>query len=144
MKSPLMIALLAAMALAGCHSKTDTPVAATPATVNVQHLESLNDQVARLTGVRVRETVPDRVLEMAEIEVVDIPPDELIERLKAGKVYLPAEATRALGHYLRHREIHRRATMPARNDGESSPVQGMRRSPRSSCLPTMTSGFAPG
>ena len=68
-------------------------------TVNIQHVESLNDIVASFTRVRVRETVPDSILEMAEIEVVDIPPDELIDRLKAGKVYLPAEATRALGHF---------------------------------------------
>ena len=68
-------------------------------TVNIQHVESLNDVVASFTRVRVRETVPDRILEMAEIEVVDIPPDELIERLKAGKVYLPQEATRALAHF---------------------------------------------
>ena len=68
-------------------------------TVNIQHLESLNDVVASFTRVRVRETVPDAILEMAEIEVVDIPPDELIERLKAGKVYLPEEATRALSHF---------------------------------------------
>jgi two-component system sensor histidine kinase KdpD len=68
-------------------------------TVNIQHVESLNDIVAGFTRVRVRETVPDRILELAEIEVVDIPPDELIERLKAGKVYLPHEATRALGHF---------------------------------------------
>lgn len=68
-------------------------------TVNIQHVESLNDVVAGFTRVRVRETVPDSVLEAAEIEVVDIPPDELIERLKAGKVYLPQEATRALQHF---------------------------------------------
>lgn len=68
-------------------------------TVNIQHVESLNDVVASFTRVRVRETVPDSVFETAEIEVVDIPPDELIERLKAGKVYLPQEATRALGHF---------------------------------------------
>lgn len=68
-------------------------------TVNIQHLESLNDVVASFTKVRVRETLPDRVLENAEIEVVDIPPDELIERLKDGKVYVPHEATRALGHF---------------------------------------------
>jgi len=68
-------------------------------TVNIQHVESLNDVVASFTRVRVRETVPDRILEAAEIEVVDIPPDELIERLKAGKVYLPQEATRALSHF---------------------------------------------
>ena len=68
-------------------------------TINIQHVESLNDVVASFTRVRVRETVPDSILEAAEIEVVDIPPDELIERLEAGKVYLPAEATRALGHF---------------------------------------------
>ncbi len=68
-------------------------------TINVQHIESLNDVVASFTRVRVRETVPDRMLEEAELEVVDIPPDELIERLKDGKVYVPAEATRALGHF---------------------------------------------
>jgi two-component system, OmpR family, sensor histidine kinase KdpD len=68
-------------------------------TVNIQHVESLNDVIAGFTRVRVRETVPDSVLEAAEIEVVDIPPDELIERLKAGKVYLPQEATRALQHF---------------------------------------------
>nr|WP_250890076.1 sensor histidine kinase KdpD [Sphingobium nicotianae] len=68
-------------------------------TVNVQHLESLNDVVASFTKVRVRETLPDRVIENADIEVVDIPPDELIERLRQGKVYIPAEATRALGNF---------------------------------------------
>ena len=68
-------------------------------TVNVQHIESLNDVVASFTRVRVRETIPDRILESAEIEVVDIPPDELIERLKEGKVYVPHEATRALSHF---------------------------------------------
>lgn len=68
-------------------------------TINIQHIESLNDVVASFTRVRVRETVPDTILEQAEIEVVDIPPDELIERLKDGKVYLPQEATRALNHF---------------------------------------------
>ncbi len=68
-------------------------------TLNIQHLESLNDVVASFTHVRVRETVPDSVIESAEIEVVDIPPDELIERLKDGKVYVPDEATRALSHF---------------------------------------------
>jgi two-component system sensor histidine kinase KdpD len=68
-------------------------------TLNIQHVESLNDVVASFTRVRVRETVPDAVLDDAEIEVVDLPPDELIERLKAGKVYVPDEATRALGHF---------------------------------------------
>ncbi|MDF7774081.1 sensor histidine kinase KdpD [Sphingomonas sp. AOB5] len=68
-------------------------------TLNIQHLESLNDVVASFTRVRVRETLPDRVIENAEIEIVDIPPDELIERLKDGKVYVPEEASRALGNF---------------------------------------------
>ncbi|MDE2621063.1 MAG: sensor histidine kinase KdpD, partial [Sphingomonadales bacterium] len=68
-------------------------------TLNIQHVESLNDVVASFTRVRVRETVPDHVLDDAEIEIVDIPPDELIERLRAGKVYVPDEASRALGHF---------------------------------------------
>ena len=68
-------------------------------TLNIQHVESLNDVVAGFTRVRVRETVPDALLEDAEIEVVDLPPDELIERLKEGKVYVPEEASRALGHF---------------------------------------------
>ncbi|WP_121114373.1 sensor histidine kinase [Croceibacterium ferulae] len=68
-------------------------------TLNIQHLESLNDVVAGFTRVRVRETVPDALLDDAEIEVVDLPPDELIVRLQDGKVYLPEEATRALTHF---------------------------------------------
>ncbi|WP_374410947.1 DUF4118 domain-containing protein [Novosphingobium colocasiae] len=68
-------------------------------TLNIQHLESLNDLVASFTRVRVRETLPDRVIEDADLEIVDIPPDELIERLREGKVYVPAEASRALGHF---------------------------------------------
>lgn len=64
-------------------------------TLNVQHVESLNDVVARITGIQVRETVPDAVLDEAdEVEVVDLAPDTLLERLRAGKVYLP-EAARA-------------------------------------------------
>jgi two-component system sensor histidine kinase KdpD len=70
------------------------------ATLNVQHIESLNDIVARITRVRVRETVPDAVLERAdELELIDLTPDELIERLKAGKVYAPDQAERALRNY---------------------------------------------
>ncbi len=66
-------------------------------TMNVQHLESLNDVVAQITGVAVRETVPDGLLERAdEIELVDLTPEELIERLKEGKVYVAPQAERAL------------------------------------------------
>ena len=70
-------------------------------TVNVQHLESLNDQVTELTGVRVRETFPDSVLSQAdEVVLVDLTPPALIERLRAGKIYpaarVPAGAERVL------------------------------------------------
>ncbi|MBL8761011.1 MAG: sensor histidine kinase KdpD [Phycisphaerae bacterium] len=66
-------------------------------TLNVQHLESINDVVTQITGVRVNETVPDRVFDEAdEIELVDLPPDALHERLKAGKVYLGENAARAV------------------------------------------------
>jgi two-component system sensor histidine kinase KdpD len=68
-------------------------------TVNIQHIESLNDVVASFTHVRVKETVPDHVLEDADIEVVDLPADDLIARLKAGKVYKAGEAERALGNF---------------------------------------------
>jgi two-component system sensor histidine kinase KdpD len=65
-------------------------------TVNAQHVESLNDLVARITGVRVRETVPDSVFERAdEVELVDVSPEELLKRLADGKVYLPEQARRA-------------------------------------------------
>ena len=69
-------------------------------TLNVQHIESLNDVIAQITGVVVRETLPDAVLERAdEIELIDITPDELMERLAAGKVYIPAQAERALKNF---------------------------------------------
>ena len=69
-------------------------------TVNIQHIESLNDVVAQITHVRVRETVPDQVFDRADaIELVDLTPDDLIQRLKEGKVYVPKQAERALEHY---------------------------------------------
>ena len=71
-------------------------------TMNVQHVESLNDVVAQITHVRVRETVPDSVLDAAEIELIDLTPDELRERLHEGKVYVPEAAGRALEHYFSH------------------------------------------
>lgn len=71
-------------------------------TVNVQHLESLNDQVARITGVRVAETIPDAVLDRAdEIELIDLPPAELRGRLQEGHIYRPDVAARALKDFFR-------------------------------------------
>lgn len=86
-------------------------------TLNVQHLESLGDVVAQITGVRVRETVPDTVLERADsVVLVDLPPDDLRQRLKEGKVYLPQQADWASTNFFRQgnlmalRELALRAT----------------------------------
>ena len=69
-------------------------------TVNIQHIESLNDVVAQITGIRVRETIPDRVFDRADsVELIDLTPDDLIARLKEGKVYVPKQAERALQHF---------------------------------------------
>jgi two-component system, OmpR family, sensor histidine kinase KdpD len=71
-------------------------------TMNVQHLETLNDVVAKITGVVVRETVPDSVFEQAdEVELIDLPPDELLERFKDGKVYMPEQAQEAVKNFFR-------------------------------------------
>src|SRR4030043_2491489 len=70
--------------------------------LNVQHLESLNDVVAQITGIVVRETLPDSVLERAdEIELIDLPPEELLQRLKEGKVYVAEIAERARKNFFR-------------------------------------------
>ncbi|HAE58495.1 MAG TPA: sensor histidine kinase KdpD, partial [Anaerolineae bacterium] len=71
-------------------------------TLNIQHLESLNDVVAQITGIQVRETIPDKVLdEVSELEVIDLPPDELLQRLSDGKVYIAEQAARALKKFFR-------------------------------------------
>ncbi|NTU61696.1 MAG: sensor histidine kinase KdpD, partial [Caldiserica bacterium] len=74
-------------------------------TLNVQHIESFNDMVEQVTGIKVKETVPDSVLEEAHhpqgIEVVDLPPDELLERLKEGKVYVPEKSLQAMQQFFR-------------------------------------------
>ncbi len=71
-------------------------------TINVQHLESLNDVVAQITGVQVRETIPDGVFDRAdEVELIDLPPDELLERMREGKVYGGEKSVQALGEFFR-------------------------------------------
>jgi len=76
-------------------------------TLNIQHLESLNDVVAQVTGVIVRETIPDRVIdEAAEIEVVDLAPPELLQRLKEGKVYVPEMAARAVEQFFNEGNLY--------------------------------------
>ena len=71
-------------------------------TLNVQHLESLNDVIREVTGVQVRETVPDSIFDEADsVEVVDLPPGELLERLNQGKVYVAAQAARAMESFFK-------------------------------------------
>ena len=75
-------------------------------TLNIQHLESLNDLVAGLTGVVVRERIPNRVLEQAdEVVLVDVTPETLQERLKEGKVYAPEKVEQALGNFFQRRHL---------------------------------------
>lgn len=71
-------------------------------TMNVQHIESLNDVIAQITGVQVRETVPDRVVDEAdEIELVDLPPDVLLDRLRSGRIYVPQSIRHATDSFFR-------------------------------------------
>lgn len=71
-------------------------------TVNIQHFESLNDVVAQITGIIVRETVPDRLLDLAfEIKLIDIPPEDLLQRLHEGKIYIPDQAAKAIEKFFR-------------------------------------------
>jgi two-component system sensor histidine kinase KdpD len=71
-------------------------------TVNIQHFESLNDVVAQITGIIVRETVPDRLLDLAfEIKLIDISPEDLIQRLNEGKIYIPDQAAKAIEKFFR-------------------------------------------
>lgn len=70
-------------------------------TLNIQHIESLNDVVARITGVVMRETVADRLLEGSEIKLIDIPPEALLQRLAEGKVYVPTQAQEAIKNFFR-------------------------------------------
>lgn len=74
-------------------------------TLNIQHLESLNDVIQQITGIKVRETLPDSVLEMAEIELVDLPPDDLLKRLAEGKVYFKEQAKVAVKNFFKRSNL---------------------------------------
>ena len=97
-------------------------------TVNVQHLESLNDMVFEVTGVRVRETFPDRILDEAdEVVLVDLTPEELRERLRAGKVYPAGRVETALSNFFRPRSWGRCASSPCASWPRTSRPGGRRR-----------------
>lgn len=96
-------------------------------TLNIQHLESLNDVVAQITGVLVHETIPDRVIdEASELELVDLPPEELLNRLREGKVYIPEQAARAIKQFFREGNLTALREMTMRRAAER--VDGQMRS----------------
>ncbi|UJR82904.1 sensor histidine kinase [Sandaracinus amylolyticus] len=99
-------------------------------TVNVQHVESLNDVIAQITHVRVRETVPDVVIERAdEIELVDVPPEVVLARLAEGKVYVPEQAQRAAASFFKEGNLHALRELALRVTAErvDADVQAWRR-----------------
>ena len=106
-------------------------------TLNIQHLESLNDVVAQVTGVIVHETVPDRVIdEASEIEVIDLPPEELLVRLREGKVYIPDQAARAIQEFFRKGNLTALREMALRRAAERVDNQ-MRSYMRTRAIPTV-------
>lgn len=89
-------------------------------TLNVQHLESLNDVVTQITGISVRETVPDFLLDRAdEIELIDLPPEDLLQRLREGKVYVPELAEKAREHFFRKGNLLALRELALRRTAES-------------------------
>jgi two-component system, OmpR family, sensor histidine kinase KdpD len=99
-------------------------------TVNVQHLESLNDQVTQLTGSRTRETIPDEVLSMAdEVVLIDLTPEALIARLKAGKVYRPERVQAALNNFFKIENLAALRETALRQVAEDVEVKRLVRSP---------------
>ena len=93
-------------------------------TVNIQHLESLNDVVAQITGVIVRETIPDSLLAAAdEVRLIDLSPDQLIQRLQEGKVYVPEQAQRALHNFFRPGNLNALRELALRQTAETVDAQ---------------------
>src|ERR1700730_9824181 len=91
--------------------------------LNIQHVESLNDIVAGITNIRVRETVPDSIIDRADdIELVDLTPEDLIARLNEGKVYVPDQAERAVQHFFspgNRRHVSKGLEDPAKPPGQN-------------------------
>jgi two-component system sensor histidine kinase KdpD len=96
-------------------------------TLNIQHLESLNDLVAGITGVRQQETLPDRIFDEAdEVELIDLPPDDLLERLKAGKVYVAEKAATAADRFFRRPNLTALRELALRTHGRPRRCRGTR------------------
>jgi two-component system, OmpR family, sensor histidine kinase KdpD len=99
-------------------------------TVNVQHLESLNDQISQLTGARVRETIPDEVLSAAdEVVLIDLTPEALIGRLRAGKVYRPERVPAALSNFFKIENLSALRETALRQVAEDVEVKRLLRDP---------------
>ncbi|MGI6414354.1 MAG: DUF4118 domain-containing protein [Thermoguttaceae bacterium] len=99
-------------------------------TLNVQHIESLNDVIGQVTGIRVRETVPDHVFDSADdLELVDVSPEELLARLQAGKVYIPQQAERAMQSFFQKSNLVALREMSFRHAAQRlhSDVESVRR-----------------
>src|SRR5205814_398412 len=112
-------------------------------TLNVQHLESLNDLVAKITGVVVRETVPDSVLDEADdVELVDLPAEDLRRRLKEGKVYVPEQAAEAAEHFFREGNLIALRELALRHTAERVDAK-MQRYRREHAIGKPTRGFWP-
>jgi two-component system sensor histidine kinase KdpD len=93
-------------------------------TLNIQHIESLNDVVAQITGMKVRETIPDRIIDnVNDIELVDLPPDELIKRLADGKVYIPDQAELARREFFRKGNLTALRELTMRRAAERVDIQ---------------------
>jgi two-component system, OmpR family, sensor histidine kinase KdpD len=108
-------------------------------TVNVQHLESLNDQITQLTGSITRETIPDEVLSMAdEIVLIDLTPEALIARLKAGKVYRPERVQAALNNFFKIENLAALRETALRQVAEDVEVKRLVRAPGSDALVPVT------
>ena len=103
-------------------------------TVNVQHLESLNDQVAQLTGAHVRETIPDAVLAAAdEVVLIDLTPEALIARLRAGKVYRPERVPAALSNFFKIENLAALRETALRQVADDVEVKRRVREPKAIC-----------
>ena len=110
-------------------------------TVNVQHMESLRDVVAQITGIVVRENVPDTVLERAdEVELVDLPPEDLLQRLREGKVYVPDQARHAIDRFFRKGNLLALRELALRQTAQSVDAQMRRYMDREGIRKTWAAG----
>jgi two-component system sensor histidine kinase KdpD len=106
-------------------------------TLNVQHIETLNDVIAQLTGVQVRETVPDTIFDHADdVELVDLPPDELLQRMAEGKVYIPEQAAAAMRNFFQKGNLVALRELALRRTAERVNIEAEAYRPKGAIRPT--------